>query len=246
MSQEMPPEGNQPIREGGPTHSPRMWRNCCLSPALALSLILVAVGLSRLNTYIKNEPVRRQTSAEETKLAFMKFGDSFFTIARRADAKSTVAFGFLRAMTEGKGNIKDMQHAFHDAADASDKAAKEFNGLDVPKSLASRRTLLRSVAVMSQAYRARGQACRVLAKWNGDLDDKYTVQLYIQQADLVQKLTEASLRDFVSAAVDNGLTQDDLRRIVYKGALTTLPMQLVGAFPAKFTVDETAALVQKH
>lgn len=227
MNEETPsPEQNENQRPMGPSHSPRAWRNCCLVPSIALALVLVIVGIASLSSYVKRETgtisspgVGQKATNDVQKRAFINFANDYFSIARDADEKSKNAFRMLRQTVTHKASVQQMQDAFQLAARANSDAAAKYRSLSIPANLASQDKLRRSTTTMSQAYKSRQTACEILATWNGDPKDNLTKNRYLEEADQVEKLTEASLGDFLEAAADNGLTRDDLRELVTQRSL---------------------------
>ena len=216
-----PVEENEPEYGYGPTHSPRTWRTCCLAPAIAVGVILlltVGAGLFSPQTrLLRKQPGVQDKAMRERREAFIRFGRSYFAIARKADEFNEKGFRELDAVARGNGSIEDLHAAFRDAAEANGRAAAEFKMLIVPHTLQSRLKIRQSLNTMSMAYDARKRACEILVAWNGDTGDQATAEIYRRQVEEINRLTMEGLKYLGDAAGDNGLTRDDVQKFLPAG-----------------------------
>jgi hypothetical protein len=219
---------------GSSRYSRKTWLACCLAPLLAISAVLIltiAAGLFSPKPQT-DFPTRSKTpeSIEDQKRreAFVNFGKEYFAIAARADKHNEAGFKELEKLSQGHGSIKDVHNAFAIAAKANAKAAKEFRSLKIPPNLRSKDKLRQSLDTMAKAYEARMQACQIITKWNGNVNDRVTAKKYQAKATEINNLTFESLRLLGIAANDNGLTQDDVEKFLPKaeGFIDAIPFSV--------------------
>lgn len=211
-----------PQIERMPACSSRTWRACCLAPAIAVGVVLILTVMAGLFGPQPRQPQTRppDVSVEDTRRdVFIQFGKQYFAIAHRADTLNEAAFAQLEAFRRGDSSIGDARAAFRKAAEANARASAEFKRLSVPAALSSQSKLRQSLDTMSEAYDARRRACEIIAGWNGDLNDRTTLERYRQQVVEINRLTVEGLRRLGEASRDNGLTRDDSREFLPAAAV---------------------------
>jgi len=221
-------EQNAPQDEGEPgapsesAYPPRTWRTCCLAPLIAISaILLLTIGAGLFSPQARRprspqgaETRDRDKEARQRREAFVRFCRTYFTIAARADRYNEAGFRELEKMAKGNGSLGDIHLAFARAGEANAKAAEEFKSAEIPSNLRSKSKLRQSLDTMSNAYDARRRACKTIAAWNGDVNDRATGQIYRSQAEEVNRLTLEGLRHLGAAADDNGLTKEDVEKFL--------------------------------
>jgi hypothetical protein len=196
-------------------------------------LIAVVASLSSRAPWGRRAPSEVSAERSDRKADFSSFGRSYFLIAERADAETGRAYKELRAYAAGKREIGHVQSAFRAAAHANERASSEYRKLSVPPSLASQLKIKRSVETMARAYGMRKAVCETVETWDGDANDRSTLDRYESQTEEVRHLTEDGVEDFASAAYENGLTSDEIR-----GLVDTTEMSVYKLFPMPFSHHE--------
>lgn len=217
MDENTPDPQNQDQRYQ-PEHSPRVWRACCLVPTLVAGLVLIIVVGAGLWS-----PVRRMTgtttapsdpATKAQRESFVSFGKSFFAPIVVAEKANKAAFDALDANVQRGGSLDDVHARFRTAADANGRAATQLRALSIPPNLQSRDKIRKSIDLVSESFDVRRDVCLLLVAWNGDMNDRNTVDKYNGMAKRVNSLTQDGLRQLAEAARDNHLTEDDARRFL--------------------------------
>lgn len=202
--------------------SPRIWRACCLAPVIAVALLLVFTISALMYTNrsrLLPWPASRPPEMAQRRVAMAQFARDYFLTAKQADDAGGKALVELRMLASGNSTIERMHGAFQAAVGQNRRAAESFRAMEVPMNLYARDRLRQSLSQVAESYDARREACETMVGWSGDTSDRATAKRFRSQVERINALTESALIALHEAASDNGLTADDLRRVLTQGSL---------------------------